>query len=78
MPYPTKPNSESLYTIKGTVPSATDFPDGCHFHPRCEICEEKCREEKPVLESTDSSENHKVRCWVATQNFKLSNRKDNK
>ncbi len=60
---------DSLYTIKGNVPSATDFADGCHFHPRCEICEDKCKIEEPKLESTDSDESHKVRCWLATQNL---------
>ena len=54
---------ESLYNIKGMVPSATDFPSGCHFHPRCEIMVEKCKSQKPVLEPSDKSDTHLTRCW---------------
>ena len=54
---------ESLYNIKGMVPSATDFPSGCHFHPRCEIMVEKCKSHKPVLESSEKSDTHLIRCW---------------
>jgi len=57
--------NKELYNINGLVPNATEFPEGCHFHPRCEIGVEKCTEELPIIESTPENENHLVRCWEA-------------
>ncbi|NQU67504.1 MAG: ABC transporter ATP-binding protein [Candidatus Marinimicrobia bacterium] len=54
---------DSLYNIKGMVPSATDFPSGCHFHPRCELVTDRCRTDHPDLEVVANSENHYTRCW---------------
>ena len=47
--------------IRGTVPNPLYFPNGCKFHPRCDISEERCRIEEPELEKKDN--NHFVRCW---------------
>ena len=33
----------------GELPSATDLPSGCTFHPRCPAAQEKCRVEVPKL-----------------------------
>ncbi len=55
---------DSLYTIKGMVPSATEFPKGCHFHPRCERCIEKCKNEEPSLQAVKRDSDHLVSCWV--------------
>ena len=57
--------NKELYNIKGLVPNATEFPEGCHFHPRCEIGVAKCTEELPIIEPTPENENHLVRCWEA-------------
>ena len=56
---------ESLYNIKGSVPNATEFPYGCHFNPRCEIVQDKCKNEKPVIEILPNTDNHLIRCWEA-------------
>ena len=40
---------DRLYAIKGSVPSAANFPEGCRFAPRCEHCREICREKAPGL-----------------------------
>ncbi len=51
---------ERLYSIPGTVPSVTDLPSGCHFHPRCDRASERCRSELPPLVSTGPTE---LACW---------------
>ena len=56
-------NSQALYNIKGMVPSATQFPTGCHFNPRCELVTEKCKTENPNLELLKNGLAHEVRCW---------------
>jgi oligopeptide/dipeptide ABC transporter ATP-binding protein len=35
--------------LTGDVPSATDPPAGCPFHPRCPLAFDRCRSERPVL-----------------------------
>ncbi|MGX8012898.1 ABC transporter ATP-binding protein [Mesorhizobium sp. ORM8.1] len=40
-----------LLSIEGTPPSLTDLPDGCAFHPRCSFATDRCRAERPPLES---------------------------
>ena len=57
--------NEELYNIKGLVPNATEFPKGCHFNPRCEIGNDKCTQDLPILEAVPNNENHLVRCWEA-------------
>lgn len=36
--------------LQGDVPSPANPPSGCTFHPRCPECEERCKNERPVLE----------------------------
>ena len=38
-----------LQTIRGTVPSATDYPGGCRFHPRCPKAFDRCPREESAL-----------------------------
>ena len=40
-----------LYIIPGTVPSTCDYPEGCRFSSRCDICDETCLGEDPPLMS---------------------------
>lgn len=42
-----KGGKKQLSTIPGAVPSATDPPFGCRFHPRCPYAMEICRKEEP-------------------------------
>ena len=41
-----------LPTIEGVVPPPWDWPDGCHFAPRCEYATEECRSGTIELEPT--------------------------
>lgn len=51
-----------LATIGGSVPSATRWPPGCRFHPRCAQAWSRCREGPVELERVD--ETRQVRCWL--------------
>ncbi len=42
-----------LNQIPGMMPTLTDIPPGCAFHPRCKISDTVCQAEVPVLISID-------------------------
>jgi oligopeptide/dipeptide ABC transporter ATP-binding protein len=64
-PRPGMHKQQKLTTIEGMVPSPLRFPQGCKFHPRCPYCEDRCRNEEPVLR--DLKPEHIVRCHFAEQ-----------
>ncbi|WP_296920579.1 ABC transporter ATP-binding protein [Megasphaera sp.] len=45
------PNYRRTTLVSGEVPSPLAVPTGCVFHPRCPYCDERCRNEVPVLRS---------------------------
>jgi len=53
-----------LTQIQGMMPTLTDIPEGCAFHPRCEISQKVCRETTPLLRSVDG-EKRLVACHMA-------------
>ncbi len=53
---------EKLQSIPGQVPSAADYPKGCHFEERCSFSLEKCILEKPG--SVEVSPGHTVSCFL--------------
>ena len=52
---------DSLYSIKGNIPSPKDYPEGCRFSPRCEKACQRCHKEPPPL--FDLPDGRRVRCW---------------
>lgn len=54
--------SSRLDTILGSVPDIFNFPKGCHFHPRCSKCMDKCRKINPELKEIKPG--HFVRCLL--------------
>jgi len=48
-PDPTQVRTRS--DLQGQVPSPTDIPSGCRFHPRCKYADEQCKTVEPALES---------------------------
>jgi len=36
-------------SVKGSVPELTRLPDGCRFHPRCELSQDICRKIMPQM-----------------------------
>jgi len=54
---------ERLRAIPGAVPDPAHPPQGCRFHPRCPLAQDRCRREPPALER--GGEGRSVRCWRA-------------
>ncbi|SEQ38515.1 ABC transporter ATP-binding protein [Piscibacillus halophilus] len=52
---------EELGAIQGSVPTPSQMPKGCKFHPRCPIATDLCKDEHPNLEET--LPNHFKRCF---------------
>ena len=50
-----------LDAIDGFVPDPADYPQGCRFHPRCGLMEEKCKQHE--IEIREIEPGHLVRCW---------------
>lgn len=55
---------DRLGTIKGSVPTAYDFPIGCRFSTRCPYVMEECKEAIPKLTKVEEDNNHAVRCYL--------------
>ena len=51
-----------LKVIPGEVPTLTNIPAGCPFHPRCDRKMERCTIEHPRLYSIGST--HQARCFL--------------
>ena len=51
-----------LPSIAGQVPSLTERPPGCPFHPRCPSAMEICKNSMPPLHRFDTRRT--VRCWL--------------
>ncbi len=47
--------------LQGEMPSPTDPPSGCHFHPRCPQADAVCRQAYPGRVAL--SDSHQVSCW---------------
>jgi peptide/nickel transport system ATP-binding protein len=61
IPNPVIERERVRIVLKGEVPSPAHPPIGCHFHPRCEIATQECRESRPVLH--DIGNDHAVACF---------------
>lgn len=55
-------HNERLYSIPGQVPNPINMPDNCHFHERCEFCQQVCKEGQPPL--VHVGEGHYVACFI--------------
>jgi peptide/nickel transport system ATP-binding protein/oligopeptide transport system ATP-binding protein len=53
-----------LRGIAGNVPSATSWPDGCRFRPRCPLAFAKCVQEPDEIPL--AGEERTARCWLAS------------
>jgi oligopeptide/dipeptide ABC transporter ATP-binding protein len=67
VPVPDPTHERSRIMLEGDVPTPINPPSGCHFHPRCRLCEEICKQEAPGI--TDAGGGHTFRCHVAARDF---------
>jgi peptide/nickel transport system ATP-binding protein len=49
IPLPDVDTHRKLVILKGNVPSPINPPKGCHFHTRCPLAQEICKQEQPSL-----------------------------
>ena len=56
IPEPDPGRRKSRILLQGDVPSPISPPPGCRFHTRCAYAVSRCREQVPVLESTESGQ----------------------
>jgi oligopeptide/dipeptide ABC transporter ATP-binding protein len=57
--------STRLEVIAGQVPSATEWPAGCRFHPRCPMAWDRCAREEPGL--IQVGQGRRSRCWLEAE-----------
>jgi peptide/nickel transport system ATP-binding protein len=64
-------DQERLNVIPGTVPSPTDWPQGCRFRERCPYSWERCEQEHPPLYQVGVA--HVSRCHLAVEPERRNN-----
>lgn len=60
IPNPTVDRQRKRILLSGDVPSPVNPPRGCHFHPRCHMARDICKEQEPDLK--DVGGEHWVAC----------------
>jgi len=50
-----------MQPIEGEGPAPVNVPDGCRFHPRCDLATAECRTDDPLLVSHDDND-HRSAC----------------
>ncbi|HEY8391611.1 MAG TPA: dipeptide ABC transporter ATP-binding protein [Capillibacterium sp.] len=64
IPLPDPDNQLEQIILEGDVPSPSNPPQGCYFHPRCRYAQTICRAEQPKLAAADGRD-HLVACHLA-------------
>ncbi len=63
IPVPDPRAKRDRVILKGDVPSPINPPSGCHFHTRCPIATDECKQERPSLQNYSSAESiHTASC----------------
>jgi peptide/nickel transport system ATP-binding protein len=61
-PKVSNPSHTRLKAIPGRPPNLLNLSKGCSFAPRCSFATDRCRQERPELESTGTP-GHSFACW---------------
>ncbi len=64
IPEPIPNKSKHRIVLGGEVPSPSNPPSGCPFHPRCPLAEEQCKRQVQSLAVKEQGD-HQVACWKA-------------
>ncbi|MBU2862739.1 dipeptide ABC transporter ATP-binding protein [Reinekea marina] len=62
IPVPDPRKRKKREILHGDVPSPINPPSGCHFHTRCPVATQQCKEVDPKLK--DLTDSHKVACLL--------------
>jgi len=60
IPQPNPNISHDRIILEGDIPSPMNPPSGCHFHPRCWMAKDECKQDYPSI--TNQSETHEFKC----------------
>ena len=63
VPDPVLARGRQRTIVSGEVPSSLSPPQGCRFHTRCPLAQDRCRREEPLLEPV--GDRHQVACHFA-------------
>ena len=69
IPNPKRERDRRRNILKGDVPSPMNPPSGCHFHPRCPIAQDICKQEDP--EWREIVDQHWVACHFPLEKNKI-------
>lgn len=67
IPTPDPHRRHERVVLRGEVPSPSNPPSGCPFHPRCPIAEKRCSLEIQKLEHKGGGVEHLAACWKANK-----------
>ena len=62
VPVPDPAGGRAVIHLEGELPSPSQPPRGCHFHPRCPEARDLCRESYP--ETVGVGTGHRVACHL--------------
>ncbi|MBW8015275.1 MAG: dipeptide ABC transporter ATP-binding protein [Planctomycetes bacterium] len=63
IPMPDPHRRQQRIVLGGEVPSPSNPPSGCPFHPRCPMAEQRCSVEMQELKQQGDGVEHIVACW---------------
>lgn len=63
IPEPDPSRQKQRIPLGGEVPSPSNPPSGCPFHPRCPLAEEQCKHQTQTLSPKGDSDQHQAACW---------------
>jgi len=63
IPEPDPGGGKERIILHGEVPSPSNPPSGCPFHPRCPQAENRCTSEIQALKPVSGSDKHFAACW---------------